>query len=69
MKLQVLTERSAAYERLETDEVMTWCGGCGNYGIQNAIKRALVLEGLSAADVLHCFDVGCSGNASDKIGL
>ncbi len=47
----------------------TWCGNCGNYGIQNALKRALVLEGLGKKDVLLCFDVGCSGNGSDKIDL
>lgn len=47
----------------------TWCGNCGNYGIQNALKRALVLENLGKKDVLLCFDVGCSGNGSDKIDL
>jgi len=51
-----------------TDQMMTWCGGCGNYFIQNALKRALVLENIAPKDTLMCFDVGCNGNGSDKIG-
>lgn len=52
---------------LETDELITWCSNCGNYGIQNAIIRALVLEGMEQKDFAMFFDVGCSGNGSDKI--
>ena len=51
----------------EAKEFLTWCAGCGNYGIINAIKRALVLENISPHETLLCFDVGCNGNASDKI--
>ena len=50
-----------------SDIPLTWCEGCGDYAIQNALKRALALEGMSRTDVLFCFDVGCSGNGSDKI--
>jgi len=42
--------------------------GCGDYFILIALKRALVLEGIAPRDALLCFDVGCNGNASDKIG-
>lgn len=28
----------------ETDQVMTWCDDCGNYGIQKALFQALTLE-------------------------
>jgi 2-oxoglutarate ferredoxin oxidoreductase subunit beta len=58
---------SKEYDTYETDEIMTWCGGCGNYTIQNAVKRALVLEEVLSHEVLMCFDIGCSGNGSDKI--
>ena len=34
----------ASYE--ESDERMTWCSECGNYGIQKAVFRALALEGI-----------------------
>ncbi len=65
--LQNLAVHAEQYQKFETEQVMTWCGGCGNYGIQNALKRALTLEGLGAEDFIYCFDVGCSGNGSDKI--
>lgn len=52
---------------LETDKKITWCGNCGNYGVINALSRALVLEGLSREDFILCYDVGCNGNGSDKI--
>jgi 2-oxoglutarate ferredoxin oxidoreductase subunit beta len=45
----------------------TWCGGCGNYGIWSALKRALVALQIPPQDVLLCFDIGCNGNMSDKI--
>ena len=70
MDKKVLAElacKAKEYNMYETDEVMTWCGGCGNYSIQNALKRALVLENIPRKDVLMCFDVGCNGNGSDKV--
>lgn len=46
----------------------TWCDGCGDYGIWTAVKRALVTEKIQPWEVLLCYDVGCHGNGSDKIG-
>lgn len=51
-----------------SDELYTWCTACGNYGIHSAIKRALVAECIAPKDILLCFDIGCNGNGSDKIG-
>ena len=65
--LDELAKRGKQYLKYESREVFTWCGGCGNFGIQNALKRALVLENVAPKDALMCFDVGCSGNGSDKI--
>ncbi len=48
--------------------IYTWCTGCGNYGINASVKRALVASEKLPKDVLSCFDIGCSGNGSDKIG-
>ena len=53
----------------ETDQVMTWCDDCGNYGIQKALFQALTLEGIAPKDAIVAYDVGCSGNESDKVGL
>lgn len=58
---------SEEYLAYETEKPITWCGGCGNYAIQNALKRALVLEKIDRKNLLLCFDVGCNGNGSDKI--
>lgn len=68
-KLKALVDAQKIYNdyTLRDDNINWWCGGCGNYPIQNAIKRALALEGLERRDVMFCFDVGCSGNGSDKI--
>ncbi len=46
----------------------TWCDGCGDYGIWTALKRALVESKIEPWQALLCFDVGCHGNMSDKIG-
>jgi len=62
-----LADRKAEYLAYEGNEVITWCAGCGNYGIQHALERALVLEGIKTRDVLFCYDIGCNGNGSDKI--
>lgn len=68
-KLQALVDAQKLYSdyTLRDDNINWWCGGCGNYPIQNALKRALALEGIERRDVMFCFDVGCSGNGSDKI--
>lgn len=65
--LKQLAEKAADYEKWKTEEVITWCSNCGNFGIMNAVMRALTLEGMSVRDVVFCFDVGCNGNGSDKI--
>ncbi|MBI5155812.1 2-oxoacid:ferredoxin oxidoreductase subunit beta [Candidatus Peregrinibacteria bacterium] len=45
----------------------TWCDGCGDFGIWTAVKRSLVESGIPPHGVLLCYDVGCHGNASDKL--
>lgn len=64
---EIIGQKASDYVQYEAEEALTWCGGCGNYAIQNALKRALVLENRAPQDVLMCFDVGCNGNGSDKI--
>lgn len=54
---------------LDVEWKTTWCSNCGNYGIQNALKRAMVLEDIGVEDAILCFDVGCNGNGSDKIDM
>lgn len=49
-------------------ERCTWCDGCGDYGIWTALKRSLVELRIHPWQVLLCYDVGCHGNMSDKLG-
>lgn len=51
-----------------SENACTWCDGCGDYGIWTAVKRALVELKIAPWQTLLCFDVGCHGNMSDKIG-
>ncbi len=43
----------------------TWCPGCGNYPIVNAIKMALADLDMTPSDLNVAFDIGCSGNMND----
>ena len=65
--LQNLEQKAAAFMKFETSKKITWCSNCGNYAILNALTRALVLEGIEKKNLLLCFDIGCNGNAADKI--
>jgi 2-oxoglutarate ferredoxin oxidoreductase subunit beta len=37
----------------------TWCPGCGNFGILNALQRALVEQGFAPHEVLVVTGIGC----------
>jgi len=43
----------------------TWCAGCGNFGIWNALKRALAQTGLAAHEVMLVSGVGCGSKLPD----
>jgi len=45
----------------------TWCAGCGDFAIWNAIKSALVQLDRAPTEAVLCFDIGCNGNMADKI--
>jgi 2-oxoglutarate ferredoxin oxidoreductase subunit beta len=66
--LKGLEKHKDKYVLLESEVEKTWCNGCGDYAINSALKRALILEGFEPHEILYCFDIGCNGNASDKIG-
>jgi len=51
-----------------SENIYSWCANCGNYGIHAAVKRALVSQNIRPCQALLCFDIGCHGNGSDKIG-
>ena len=66
-QLHELIEKAQEFSEFESKQKHTWCSGCGNFGILNALTRALVLENRKPHEVLLCYDVGCNSNASDKI--
>lgn len=46
---------------LNTAARPTWCPGCGNFGIWNALKRAIIEYGRPKDDTVIVGGVGCSG--------
>jgi len=45
----------------------TWCPGCGDYGILNAVKRALTELELAPHQVLFFSGIGCGSKLPDYI--
>lgn len=43
----------------------TWCPGCGDFMILNALQRALVELELEEANTVIFYGIGCSGNMAD----
>ena len=43
----------------------TWCAGCGNFGIWNALKKALADAGLAPHQVMLISGVGCGSKLPD----
>jgi 2-oxoglutarate ferredoxin oxidoreductase subunit beta len=43
----------------------TWCTGCGNFAIWNAVKRALAKVGLAPHEVMLVSGIGCGSKLPD----
>jgi len=43
----------------------TWCTGCGNFGIWNAVKKALAEAGLAPHEVMIVSGIGCGSKLPD----
>ena len=43
----------------------TWCTGCGNFGIWNALKKALADAGLAPHEVMLVSGIGCGSKLPD----
>ncbi len=57
---------------LNTSAVNTWCPGCGNFAIMNAVKSALLelhSEGLDLGKVVLVAGIGCHAKIVDYINL
>lgn len=47
-------------EDYKSDEKPTWCPGCGDFGVLNAIYNSLRTEGYDPAQVVTVSGIGCS---------
>ncbi|MDD2666676.1 MAG: thiamine pyrophosphate-dependent enzyme [Methanocellales archaeon] len=57
---------------LSTDAEITWCPGCGNFGIFNAFKKVvkkLEDKGVDRNKLIISSGIGCHGKIVDYIGL
>jgi len=55
--------------RFNTIAKPTWCPGCGNFGIQSAIKKALLSLDLQPYEVAISSGIGCSGKIPHWINV
>jgi 2-oxoglutarate ferredoxin oxidoreductase subunit beta len=54
---------------LNTIAKVTWCPGCGNFGILSAFKGALVELGIDREQVVAVSGIGCHGKISDYVNV
>jgi 2-oxoglutarate ferredoxin oxidoreductase subunit beta len=57
---------------LSTNAEITWCPGCGNFGILNALKKTidkLDKKGVKQDHIIISSGIGCHGKIFDYIGL
>ena len=62
-----MNKKTVKFSDFYSPTPITWCTNCGNYGIQAALKRALVEEEIQPKDAVVCYDIGCNGNGADKM--
>ena len=59
-------------DELGTPAEITWCPGCGNFGILNAVKKAVALleqHGVSRDRLIISSGIGCHGKIFDYVYL
>jgi len=59
-------------EKLETNIINTWCPGCGNFGILQAVKlvvNELISKGTPRENIVIVTDIGCNSKIADYLNL
>ncbi|MCD6196681.1 MAG: 2-oxoacid:ferredoxin oxidoreductase subunit beta [Staphylothermus sp.] len=51
----------------ETGAIMTWCPGCGNYGIIQAFKKAISELGIDPYKLVVVTGIGCHGKLANYL--
>jgi len=59
----------ATVQDFSNDIRPTWCPGCGDYGIWNALKRAFAQAGLSPQQVMMVTGIGCGSKTPDYMHI
>ncbi|MCL4554453.1 MAG: thiamine pyrophosphate-dependent enzyme [Actinobacteria bacterium] len=52
-----------------TSVKQTWCPGCGNYGMSEALRRALAELGWEKHEFSVVWGIGCHGNGADFLDV
>lgn len=55
-------------EQLEGPQKVTWCTGCGNFGILAALKKAIIELDYPLRETVISSGIGCSGKIPHYIG-
>ncbi|MFW9974964.1 MAG: thiamine pyrophosphate-dependent enzyme [Candidatus Thorarchaeota archaeon] len=55
-------------DQLEGPQKVTWCTGCGNYGILAALKKAVLEIDTPVHNLVISSGIGCSGKVPHYIG-
>jgi len=45
-----------------------WCAGCGHFGVQGALERALIDLNIAKHDTMILAGIGCSGSLQNNVG-
>lgn len=56
-------------ENIATGYAPTWCPGCGNYGILNALKKALADAGLDLDRTVLVSGIGCAAKIAQYVNV
>ncbi len=56
-------------QNIAVDYVPTWCPGCGNYGIFNALKKALGDAGLDLEQTVLVSGIGCAAKIAQYVNV
>ena len=54
------TERRLKLDVYKSDEKPTWCPGCGDFGVLNAVYNAMLTQGYDPAKTVVVSGIGCS---------
>jgi len=52
-----------------TNQEVTWCPGCGAYGVLAALKKAIVRDRLEPKDIVITYDIGCAANMVNLLNV